>query len=86
MKLTSSLDSLLASSLSIEKKQQALIELMINAYQPQERIALFQTVTDYRRRLLESFFPEHQNKSLSVLFELMDYCLLYTSPSPRDED
>ena len=73
MKLTSSLDSLLASSLSIEKKQQALIELTINAYQPQERIALFQTVTDYRRRLLESFFPEHQHKSLSVLFELMDY-------------
>ncbi|PMK95390.1 acyl-homoserine-lactone synthase [Vibrio lentus] len=73
MKLTSSLDSLLASSLSIEKKQQALIELMINSYQPQERTALFQTVTDYRRRLLESFYPEHQNKSLSVLFELMDY-------------
>ncbi|WP_435250332.1 acyl-homoserine-lactone synthase [Vibrio sp. nBUS_14] len=73
MKLTSSLDSLLASSLSIEKKQQALIELMISSYQPQERTILFQTVTDYRRRLLASFFPEHQHKSLSVLFELMDY-------------
>ena len=73
MELTSSLVSLLASSLTIEKKQHALIELVINTYQPQDRTALFQTVTDYRRRLLESFFPEHQHKSLSVLFELMDY-------------
>lgn len=73
MELTSSLVSLLASSLAIEKKQHALIELVINTYQPQDRTALFQTVTDYRRRLLESFFPEHQHKSLSVLFELMDY-------------
>lgn len=73
MKLTSSLGSLLASSLSIEKKQRALIKLVIDAYQPQERAALFHTVTNYRRNQLESLFSEHQNKSFSVLFELMDY-------------
>lgn len=73
MKLTSSLGSLLASSLSIEKKQQALIVLMINTYQPQERTELFQNVTEYRRNQLELLFPEHQNKSYSVLFELIDY-------------
>ncbi len=73
MKLTSSLGSLLASSLSIEKKQRALIELVIGAYQPQERTVLFHTVTNYRRNQLESLFSEHQNKSFSVLFDLMDY-------------
>ncbi|MCY9825661.1 acyl-homoserine-lactone synthase [Vibrio chagasii] len=73
MKLLSSLDSLLASDESIEIKQHTLIDLVINTYQPQQRTTLFQTVTDYRRNLLESLFPEHQNKSLSVLFELMDY-------------
>lgn len=73
MKLLSSLDSLLASDESIEIKQHILIDLVINTYQPQQRTTLFQTVTDYRRNLLESLFPEHQNKSLSVLFELMDY-------------
>ena len=73
MKLLSSLDSLLASDESIEIKQHTLIDLVINTYQPQQRTTLFQTVTDYRRNLLESLFPKHQNKSLSVLFELMDY-------------
>ncbi|WP_215405077.1 acyl-homoserine-lactone synthase [Vibrio gigantis] len=73
MKLMSSLGSLLASSLSIEIKQRALIELVINTYQPQERTELFQNVTEYRRSQLELLFPEHQNKSYSVLFELMDY-------------
>ena len=73
MKLTSSLGSLLASSLSIEIKQRALIELVIGTYLPQERTALFQKVTEYRRSQLELLFPEHQNKSYSVLFELMDY-------------
>ncbi len=73
MKLLSSLNSLLASDESIEKQQRALIDLVINTYHTEQRTALFQTVTDYRRNLLESLFPEHQNKSLSVLFELMDY-------------
>ncbi|MEZ8500182.1 acyl-homoserine-lactone synthase [Vibrio splendidus] len=73
MKITSSLGSLLASSLSIEIKQRALIELVISTYQPQERTALFQSVTEYRRSQLELLFPEHQNKSYSVLFEVMDY-------------
>ncbi|MFA0055067.1 acyl-homoserine-lactone synthase [Vibrio echinoideorum] len=73
MKITSSLSSLLASSLSIEKKQRALIELVISTYQPQERTALFQTITKYRTSQLELLFPEHQNNSFSVLFELMDY-------------
>ncbi len=73
MKLTSSLDSLLASSLSIEIKQRALMELVIGTYLPQERTALFQKVTEYRRSQLKLLFPEHQNKSYSVLFELMDY-------------
>ncbi|MEZ9745810.1 acyl-homoserine-lactone synthase [Vibrio splendidus] len=73
MKITSSLGSLLASSLSIEIKQRALIELVISTYQPQERTALFQSVTEYRRIQLELLFPEHQNKSYSVLFEVMDY-------------
>ncbi|MEZ9980947.1 acyl-homoserine-lactone synthase [Vibrio cyclitrophicus] len=73
MKLKLSLDSLLASSLPIEKKQRTLIEIMLNAYLPQERTVLFQTITDYRTSQLESLFPKHQNKSLSVLFELMSY-------------
>ncbi|MEZ8270297.1 acyl-homoserine-lactone synthase [Vibrio splendidus] len=73
MKITSSLGSLLASSLSIEIKQRALIELVISTYQPQERTALFQSVTEYRRSQLELLFPEHQNKSYSVLFEVMGY-------------
>ncbi|CAH7425562.1 Acyl-homoserine-lactone synthase LuxM [Vibrio chagasii] len=73
MKLLSSLDSLLASDESIEKKQRVLIDLVINTYQPQQRTTLFHTVTDYRRNLLGSLYPEHQHKSLSVLFELMDY-------------
>ena len=73
MKLTSSLGSLLASSLSIEIKQRTLIELVIGTYLSQERTALFQKVTEYRRSQLELLFPEHQNKSYSVLFELMDY-------------
>lgn len=73
MKFTSSLGSLSTSCLPIETKQQALLELVINAYQPHERAALFQTITDYRRNQLVSIFPEHQDNSFSVLFELMDY-------------
>ncbi|UPR49683.1 acyl-homoserine-lactone synthase [Vibrio cyclitrophicus] len=73
MKLTSSLGSLLASSLSIETKQRALTELVISTFQPHERAEFFQNVTEYRRSQLELLFPEHQNKSDSVLFEVMDY-------------
>ncbi|MCX2759733.1 acyl-homoserine-lactone synthase [Vibrio sp. Sgm 22] len=73
MKLTSSLGSLLASSLSIEIKQRALTELVISTYQPHERTEFFQNVTEYRRSQLELLFPEHQNKSYSVLFEVVDY-------------
>ncbi|MGF1754234.1 acyl-homoserine-lactone synthase [Vibrio makurazakiensis] len=73
MKLTSSLGSLSASSLPIEKKKLALVDLVISNYQPQERAVLFQTVTDYRRDLLASLYPEHQNKSFSVLFASIDY-------------
>ena len=40
MKLTLSLGSLSANSLSIEQKQQALLDLVINAYEPHERTAL----------------------------------------------
>lgn len=87
MKLLSSLDSLLASDESMEKKQRVLIDLVLNTYQPQQRTTLFQTITDYRRNLLESLFPEHQDKSLSVLFELMDYRDLiqrYPSTLPQE--
>ena len=73
MKLLSSLNSLLARDESIEKQQRALIDLVINTYQTEQRTALFQTVTDFRRKFLGALYPEHQNKSLSVLFELMDY-------------
>ncbi|WKY60232.1 acyl-homoserine-lactone synthase [Vibrio sp. SNU_ST1] len=73
MELMSSLGSLLASSLPIEKKQHALVELVLHTYQPQERTALFKTVTEYRRNQLELLFPEHQTKSDSVMFEVMDY-------------
>lgn len=73
MKILSSLNSLLASGESIEKQQRALIDLIINTYQTEQRTALFQTVTDFRRKFLGALYPEHQNKSLSVLFELMDY-------------
>ena len=73
MKLKSLLGSLSASNLPIEKKQRLLVDLVINTYQPQERTTLFQIITDYRRSQLNSLFPDHQNKSFSVLFELMDY-------------
>ena len=73
MKILSSLNSLLASGESIEKQQRALIDLIINTYQTEQRTALFQTVTDFRRKFLGALYPEHQNKSLSVLFELRDY-------------
>ncbi len=56
MKFPSSLGSLSTSCLPIETKQQALLELVINAYQPHERAALFQTITDYRRNQLVSIF------------------------------
>lgn len=87
MKLTLSLGSLLSSSLSIEKKQQALKNLVISTYQPQERTELFKAVTDYRKNQLVSLFPEHQNKSFSVLFELMDYRdLIQRYPSTLSAD
>ncbi|MFA0709533.1 acyl-homoserine-lactone synthase LuxM, partial [Vibrio sp. 10N.222.48.A3] len=73
MELMSSLGSLLASSLPIEKKQHALVELVLHTYQPQERTAVFKTVTEYRRNQLELLFPEHQAKSDSVMFEVIDY-------------
>ena len=73
MKLKLSLERLSTGNLPIEKKQRLLVELVINTYQPQERTALFQTITDYRRSQLISLFPDHQNKSFSVLFELIDY-------------
>lgn len=87
MKLTLSLGSLSANSLSIEQKQQALLDLVINAYEPHERTALFQTITDYRKNQLTSLFPEHQHKSYSVLFELMDYRdLIQRYPSTLSEE
>lgn len=73
MKIISSLGSRLTSSLPIEKKQRALVEFVINTYQPQQRADLFRAVTDHRKNQLLNLFPEHHNKSFSVLFELMDY-------------
>ncbi|NCO46296.1 MAG: acyl-homoserine-lactone synthase, partial [Vibrio sp.] len=40
MKIISSLGSRLTSSLPIEKKQRALVEFVINTYQPQQRADL----------------------------------------------
>ncbi|OXX69306.1 acyl-homoserine-lactone synthase [Vibrio sp. V19_P1S1T109] len=73
MKIISSLGSRLTSSLPIEKKQRALVEFVINTYQPQQRADLFRAVTDHRKNQLLNLFPEHHNKSFSVLFKLMDY-------------
>ncbi|MGC7892810.1 acyl-homoserine-lactone synthase [Vibrio anguillarum] len=73
MKIISSLGSRLTSSLPIEKKQRALVEFVINTYQPHQRADLFRAVTDHRKNQLLNLFPEHHNKSFSVLFELMDY-------------
>lgn len=73
MKIISSLGSRLTNSLPIEKKQRALVEFVINTYQPQQRADLFRAVTDHRKNQLLNLFPEHHNKSFSVLFELMNY-------------
>jgi acyl homoserine lactone synthase len=73
MKLNLFLDSLLSCSLPIEEKQRALKDFVISTYQPRERTELFKAVTDYRKSQLVFLFPEHKDKSFSVLFELMDY-------------
>lgn len=87
MKIISSLGSRLTSSLPIEKKQRALVEFVINTYQPQQRADLFRAVTDHRKNQLLNLFPEHHNKSFSVLFELMDYReLIRRYPNTLDEE
>lgn len=73
MKIISSLGSRLTNSLPIEKKQRALVEFVINTYQPQQRADLFRALTEHRKNQLLNLFPEHHNKSFSILFELMDY-------------
>ncbi|ASU23799.1 acyl-homoserine-lactone synthase [Vibrio qinghaiensis] len=87
MKIIPSLGSQLATSLPIEKKQRALIEFVINTYQPQQRADLFRAVTDCRKNQLLNLFPEHHNKSFSILFELMDYRdLIQRYPNTLDEE
>lgn len=87
MKLMLSLGSLSANSLPIEKKQQVLIDLVIGTYQSHERTELFKAITDYRRNQLIALFPEHANKSYSIIFELMDYRdLIERYPSTLSEE
>ncbi|MFA0438475.1 acyl-homoserine-lactone synthase [Vibrio sp. 10N.286.49.C2] len=87
MELMSSLRLLTTRHLPIEEKQETLIDLIISHYLPQERTTLFQTVTDHRRSQLLSLFPSHRNKSLSMLFELLDYRdLIHQYPNTLSED
>ena len=73
MELASSLRQLLTQTFSIEQKQKSLIDLVLGTYDSYERSILFQSITNYRKEQLASLFPENQNRSYSVLFELMDY-------------
>ncbi|MCV6020223.1 acyl-homoserine-lactone synthase, partial [Escherichia coli] len=73
MSLEQSLEYLTKINLPIESKQQALVDSVILTLTKQKRDALFQQVALYRIKLLKSLFPKHASKSLSALFELMDY-------------
>ncbi|ELB2804602.1 MULTISPECIES: acyl-homoserine-lactone synthase [Vibrio] len=73
MSLEQSLEYLTKTNLPIESKQQALVDSVILTLTKQKRDALFQQVALYRIKLLKSLFPKHASKSLSALFELMDY-------------
>ncbi len=73
MNITSFLEKISYNNYSSEDKQKAIIDTVLHCYQPQELSSLFQTVTDYRVKQLIELFPEHSGKSLSVLFEVIDY-------------
>lgn len=73
MQLILSLRSLLTGDMPVDQKQQMLIALVINTYPSQQRSDLFLSVTEHRKQQLVTLFPEHRNKSFSVLFELIDY-------------
>ncbi|HBC3857261.1 acyl-homoserine-lactone synthase OpaM [Vibrio parahaemolyticus] len=73
MSLKLSLVSLSNTDLPIETKQQALIDIVLRFLTPQERASLFESITHQRETNLLARYPEYQSKSLSVLFELMDY-------------
>ncbi|EDP58026.1 acyl-homoserine-lactone synthase [Vibrio sp. AND4] len=73
MNFMSCFEVLSTDSMSIESKQVAIIDTILDDFNTQERKAIFQSVTDYRKKQLIALFPEHKAKSLSVLFELMDY-------------
>ena len=87
MQLILSLRSLLTCDLPIDQKQQMLIALVINSYPSQQRSDLFLSVTEHRKQQLVTLFPEHHNKSFSVLFELIDYReLIQNYPSTLSEE
>ncbi|EMK3350519.1 acyl-homoserine-lactone synthase, partial [Vibrio parahaemolyticus] len=73
MSLKLSLVSLSNTDLPIETKQQALIDIVLRFLTPQERASLFESITHQRETNLLARYPEYQSKSLSVLFELMEY-------------
>ncbi|MCR9964161.1 acyl-homoserine-lactone synthase [Vibrio antiquarius] len=87
MSLKLSLEPLASTDLPIESKQQALVDTVLLTLTPQERSSLFQQVALYRIKLLKSLFPKYASKSLSVLFELMDYRnLVQQYPTPFSEE
>ncbi|PLX64744.1 MAG: acyl-homoserine-lactone synthase, partial [Vibrio alginolyticus] len=87
MSLKLSLEPLASTDLPIESKQQALVDTVLLTLTPQERSSLFQQVALYRIKLLKSLFPKYASKSLSVLFELIDYRdLVQQYPTPFSEE
>ncbi|HHF2885143.1 acyl-homoserine-lactone synthase [Vibrio diabolicus] len=87
MSLKLSLEPLASTDLPIESKKQALVDTVLLTLTPQERSSLFQQVALYRIKLLKSLFPKYASKSLSVLFELIDYRdLVQQYPTPFSEE
>ncbi|PXA74496.1 acyl-homoserine-lactone synthase [Vibrio sp. 11986-1-5] len=87
MQLILSLRSLLTGDMPVDQKQQMLIALVINTYPSQQRSELFLSVTEHRKQQLVTLFPEHRNKSFSVLFEQIDYReLIQNYPSTLSEE
>ncbi|ARC94271.1 acyl-homoserine-lactone synthase [Vibrio coralliilyticus] len=73
MSLDFHLDLLSSKNLTIKEKKQALVDLVLRHFSNKQREELFLSVTNFRKKQLVTLFPEYRLRSLSTLFELIDY-------------
>ncbi|CAM3133068.1 MULTISPECIES: acyl-homoserine-lactone synthase [Vibrio] len=87
MTLDFNLDVLSNKNLPIKEKKQSLIDLVLTHCSKKQRAEIFLSVTNMRKKQLVTLFPKYRLRSLSTLFELMDYHDLITQyPSSFPEN